>query len=871
MSENSLTLPTYRNHVMCILLLALCYAVVGRLSVLLAIPPGYATAIFPPAGIALVVLLLFGRRLAPGVFLGSFLLNIWIGHDSGADFIAGLPIAVGAATGAMLQALLACFLVRRFVQAPDELTRDTDIILFLLLAGPVACIVNASIGVGSLYLSNALAIDGVAYAWFTWWVGDSLGVLVSSPLLLIMLAPSRGVWRKRRWAVGLPLLLLSMALIWMFIKFSSWEVQQRQFEFREDVKITQEQLESRISRNTMALGALERFFSYSNYVSQKEFHGYANFFLQKDNEVKALSWNRYLTAEQRPLYEAQLQSAGVAHIFNLDTKPAPATVAEQYVVVEYIEPLAANSSVIGLNILPEPRRQSALLKARDSAELTATAGISLAQSGESAVLLFYPVYRQDATTVELRRQHIMGYITGVLAFQPLLESLLAANEGLTLEIRLSDLTDNGKVLYQSAALPRQFEPAFTQLFELNVGSRQWQIQYWPSEQHSDHNSDLLAFGVLTVGLLFTSILGAFLLVITGRAHHISQLVTQRSAELKGVLDNAIDTILTFDAKGRIDSINPAGERLLHYHRSSLLNQPVQLILPELEHQKYLAADDDAIQVRFDSFAKRSDDSTFAVEVALSKMAINGASRFTVILRDLTERHKAEKLKDDIISTVSHELRTPLTSILGSLGIVKSGVMGVLPEKAAELIDLAEQNSQRLTMLINDILELNKHQAEDYSQVLQPIALEAFLQKALALNAGYASRYAVELVLQSPSEPFVIAGDEIKLMQVMSNLLSNAIKYSPKQGVVTLSVQRHDQQYVDIAVQDHGNGIPEAFQSQVFQRFSQADSTDTRRVGGSGLGLAIAKIIVEKHHGQIWFQTAAKQGTTFFVRLPLHFG
>ena len=115
---------------------------------------------------------------------------------------------------------------------------------------------------------------------------------------------------------------------------------------------------------------------------------------------------------------------------------------------------------------------------------------------------------------------------------------------------------------------------------------------------------------------------------------------------------------------------------------------------------------------------------------------------------------------------------------------------------------------------------------------------------------------------------MVLADEAKLMQVFSNLLSNAIKYSPTDGTVSIKCNLYDAQSVDIAVTDHGNGIPNEFHQFVFRRFSQADSTDTRRVGGSGLGLSIAKIIVDKHQGEIWFDTEQGKGTTFYVRLPL---
>lgn len=860
-----------RKTLIHILLLALSYAVVGRLFVLLAIPPGYATAIFPSAGLAIVAVILFGLRIVPGVFFGSLLLNLWIGFDNATPFTDVLPIAIGVATGATLQTMLALALVHYFVRMPKELTRDTDIIKFLILAGPVACTINASFGIGSLYLNDALAADAISYSWFTWWVGDSLGVLVGAPLVFILLAPAVGMWRKRRFSVGLPLVIMSAGLIWLFVTFSAWEVRQREFQFNEKVQLSQEKLVSRLELNSVALGAFERFFSYSSRVTREEFQGYAGFFLEQDKDIRALSWNRYVKHSERAAFESELQqSVGVPHIFNLgNDKATPAAEAGHYVVVEYIEPATINGAIIGLNVLANPARERALWQARDSAKVTASSRIILAQTGEAGVLVFHPVYNGRHQTLAQRRESLLGFVTGVIALKPLLDSVLATSEATGLELSLTDISDTPTLLYQSAPIPDMASHQLTENIRLQYGGRDWQLTYWLAADHVFANSDFLAFGVLAIGLLFTGILGAFLLVVTGRAHHINQLVAQRSAELKGVLDNALDTILTFDTKGVVTSINPAGEQLLHRSRNDILSQPVQRILPELKHETYLnAADDAPVNARFDTVAVRADGVIIPVELALSKMEINGAEYFTVIMHDLIERNKAETLKDDIISTVSHELRTPLTSIVGSLSLVNSGVIGSLPEKASKLISLAEQNAQRLTTLINDILELSKHQADNFSLDLAPLPLAHFLSSAIDLNAGYASQYRVKLYLEPVEPSLTVLADEAKLMQVFSNLLSNAIKYSPTDGTVSIKCNLHDVKSVDIAVTDHGNGIPNEFHQFVFRRFSQADSTDTRRVGGSGLGLSIAKIIVDKHQGEIWFDTEQGKGTTFYVRLPL---
>ncbi|HSG52041.1 MAG TPA: CHASE domain-containing protein [Rheinheimera sp.] len=860
-----------RKTLIQILLLALSYAVIGRLFVLLAIPPGFATAIFPSAGLAVVALLLFGLPILPGVFFGSLVLNLWIGFDNGSSLLSGLPIAFGVATGATLQALLAWALVRKFVAKPDELTRDTDVIKFMFLAGPIACVVNASFGVGSLYLNEVLAADSISYAWFTWWVGDALGVLIGAPLVFILLAPGRGVWRQRRLNVGVPLVLLCVGLIWMFFTFSSWEIRQRQSVFDENVKLTHENLESRSAINLLALGATERFFNYSNNVTDSEFNGFVSYFLERDKAIRAMSWNPVVRHAEREQFEQTLkQQTGVSFIFNVGTaRDVPAADADTYVVIRLIEPMNMNSVVIGLNVQSNPVRADAIAKAIDTGKVGVTSSIKLAQTNEDAVLMFYPVFHGPSDSIEQRKQNIVGFVTGVVAFKPLIDSVLAEKEGLSLELKLVDTSNNNALLFASAEQPKILPHNLSHSFDINVGSRVWQVSYWLAAGYKFENADYMAFAALTLGLLFTSILGAFLLVMTGRAHDVNQLVTKRSAELKGVLDNALDTILTFDQYGKIGSINHAGEELLHYSRADLIAKPVQSILPALNHETYLLQDStQTLSDRFDSEAVRSDGVSIPVEVALSQMQVNGARFFTVILHDLVERHKAERLKDDIISTVSHELRTPLTSIIGSLGIVNSGVTGNLPEKAGELINLAMQNGQRLNMLINDILELSKHQADNFSLDLKPLCLADFLSNVIKLNAGYASQYQVNLKLAEVAQSLFVMADEAKLMQVLSNLLSNAIKYSPTNGEVTVTCSLHDDKHVDIAVQDNGNGIPEEFHQFIFRRFSQADSTDTRRVGGTGLGLAIAKIIVEKHQGDIWFDTEQGKGTTFFVRLPL---
>src|SRR5712692_5226450 len=185
--------------------LAAAYFLVGKLMLLLAIPPGYATATWPASGIALAGVLHWGYRVWPGIALGSFLVNVWTSFDSAQPFTAvALPASIGA--GAALQAVVGAWLVRRFLGFPTALNDEKVIGKFLFLAGPVSCLVSATVGVGSLVLWGTVPRLGVAFSWLTWWVGDTIGVLIVTPLLFLWMAESRASWRRRRVSVAVPLI-----------------------------------------------------------------------------------------------------------------------------------------------------------------------------------------------------------------------------------------------------------------------------------------------------------------------------------------------------------------------------------------------------------------------------------------------------------------------------------------------------------------------------------------------------------------------------------------------------------------------------------------------------------------------------------------
>nr|WP_269808503.1 ATP-binding protein [Enterovibrio nigricans] len=324
------------------------------------------------------------------------------------------------------------------------------------------------------------------------------------------------------------------------------------------------------------------------------------------------------------------------------------------------------------------------------------------------------------------------------------------------------------------------------------------------------------------------------------------------------------------------TFNPAAEALFGYKRHEVIGKKVNILMTESDsdsHDNYLSnylggRPAQIIGVGREVIAKRSDGSTFPADLSISEMHVAGERMFTGIIRDITQRKKDQQLKREFIATVSHELRTPLTSIRGALGLIIGKFDGQFPAQGKKMLTMALRNCERLTLLINDILDIEKLQSEQMSLNLTETNLNSIIRRSIEDNEGYAKHHEVTLCyLPGPTGAFVNA-DPGRLQQVMANLLSNAIKYSEKGENVTISLRRQNDFYrVDVC--DNGTGIPTEFHDRIFERFSQADSSDTRKRGGTGLGLAISRTIIENHRGEINFFSTVGQGSTFFFTLPVY--
>jgi PAS domain S-box-containing protein len=334
-------------------------------------------------------------------------------------------------------------------------------------------------------------------------------------------------------------------------------------------------------------------------------------------------------------------------------------------------------------------------------------------------------------------------------------------------------------------------------------------------------------------------------------------------------------VFEMDDNATILEMNPAAENIFGYPAADLTGRSLIRMLIPAEGgvidrpwwETFVASRQPASHVRTNCV--RRDGLEITCEFSLTPLVNEDGDLLSVIAqcRDVTQELEAERLKKEFTSTLSHELRTPLTSIIGSLQLLNSGVMGEIDKEILELTTVAERNAQRLLDMINDILDIEKIESGKFQLNPETVALDELVRESLVLNQAFGERFGVRF--QAIGEPVQVTVnvDRKRVLQVLTNLLSNGAKFSPEGGAVEVGMARLDDR-VRVEVHDRGPGIPESFRGRIFGRFAQAESALTRKKGGTGLGLAICKRLIELMGGSIGFADREGGGSTFYFELPI---
>ena len=377
---------------------------------------------------------------------------------------------------------------------------------------------------------------------------------------------------------------------------------------------------------------------------------------------------------------------------------------------------------------------------------------------------------------------------------------------------------------------------------------------------------------------------------------------------KKLLEAAPDAILEVDRQGRIVLVNVQVEKLFGYSRAELLGKPIEILIPARfrhhpAHREIYFGDPvmRPMGTGLELYAKRADGSEFAVDVTLSPNEVEGADRVICVVRDVTERKRAEeqiqtlnqnleqgtealiatnkalelqnreveranRLKDEFLASMSHELRTPLNSIIGFSDLLAERGDDQFTPKQKRFIGHIQQGARHLLELINDILDLSKIEAGHLELKYEEFNVSAAAAEVLATVRPIAVAKNIEMTSTFP-EGLSLDGDRLRFKQVMYNLLSNAIKFTATGGRVSIACSESGG-LAEFCVADNGIGIPAEEHEAIFSSFHQVGTTTKGVREGTGLGLAITKRLVEQHGGRIWVQSEPGKGSSFYFTLPL---
>lgn len=335
-----------------------------------------------------------------------------------------------------------------------------------------------------------------------------------------------------------------------------------------------------------------------------------------------------------------------------------------------------------------------------------------------------------------------------------------------------------------------------------------------------------------------------------------------------VLSSIAEGLVVVNNKGEVMMMNPAAEKLLAMNLHESVGKQLSAHMGDAQLLSLVGGSEDNREI----VVTAKQENTKRVLRASNAVITDEDGRtvgMVAVLSDVTKQKELDELKSEFVSKVGHELRTPLLSMQHALSILTDGLAGTLSEEQQKFVSLVQRNAERLSGLINDLLDLSKIEAKQMTLRLEHGSIIPVIESVCESLDAWASSKTLKIIKRLPAGLPPVRFDPARLTQVLTNLIGNAIKFTPKQGRITIDAAiSKDQQWLEVGVADTGIGIAKEDLPKLFQKFQQVGERTATDISGTGLGLAIAKELIELHRGRIWAESALHQGARFVFALPL---
>jgi PAS domain S-box-containing protein len=890
------------------------YLVTGLLALQLAIPPSYASPLYPSAGIALAAVLVYGWRVVPGVLLGAFCVNVTLSAQRGNPALTALALPAVIALGAAAQAWLGAYLVRRHAPRPDTLAEPRDIAVLFGLGALAACTVGASVAALALWLSGTVPVAELPVTWFTWWVGDALGALIAAPVMLTLIGRPRSEWAPRRLSVGLTLALLTTMLSLAILQVARWDDERVDNAFERDTTHLSSAIVAQMQEPLRALEALRGIFIASNEVDRDEMRRASSAWLASGT-LQAMGWYERVPRASLAAFETRVRTEdGLPQYSVFDRRdggaPAAASGDEVY-AMRFIEPAQGNAAALGVNALSIPAARTAIDTAIRTDRPAATAGFRLTQQAAggdaSGVVIYQAIYRGQPSTAQERLDAVVGIVFVTLRLDVQLAAL-AGQFPHYLGVCMVD-TDALSPRRRLAGPPEceNASPGMLHVRSLAFAGRQWDVRAYAARQDVPEARITNAWLFSLVGLLGAAMLAALLLTVTGRARRIEAAVRERTAALEAEVQrresaqaalrdseqrfrNILNTVpigvIYTDLRGNVKQTNPRFCELSGYSDDELQTMTsAQYTHPEdvaedVDLSARLVRGEIPMYRRHKRYLKK-DGSTVWVQstVTLLRDESGQARRIVGVVEDITEHlrlQEAEKARDlaeaanraksEFLSRMSHELRTPLNAMLGFAQLLELDRRQPLSPDQRPWVAQIQQAGWHLLEMINDVLDLSRIESGNLKLRLEPISLPDLLGATVAMVGGDAQRRHIRVSTELAEGSGVLLGDATRVKQILTNLLSNAVKYNNEGGRIHVATKLREPNLVEIAVTDTGMGMTPQQMAELFQPFNRLGRERSAQEG-TGIGLVISQRLAELMGGSLRARSIAGEGSSFILTLP----